>query len=111
MRKKTVEVAGKKFVIEERKIGELAEILRKIQETGSEAAGLNDFNDLIDFVFGKGVEVLSLLIPGITDKDIKNAYPSEIEEAIKAWVDVNFFGLKKLGGALMSYVAFSEQKK
>ena len=41
-------------------------------------------------------EKLPIIFPDITEDDVKNAYMSELEALVEAFVDVNFFGLKKL---------------
>jgi len=36
------------------------------------------------------------LFPELTKDDVKNAYMSELEALVEAFVNVNFFGIKKL---------------
>jgi hypothetical protein len=48
--------------------------------------------DLIPLV----AEKISDFVPDVTPDDIENAYPSEIEELIQAYIEVNFGGLKKM---------------
>jgi len=42
-----------------------------------------------------------ILFPELTADDVKNAYPSELETLLEAFVEVNFTGIKRLIGPLM----------
>lgn len=105
MRNKTVEFAGKKIRIEEKRIGELEQIVRdlfpeskgKLQKIN--LAGLMEQVDF-DLLYKK----LPVIIDDITGDDVKNAYMSELEELLEAFVDVNFTGIKRLIGPLMNMI-------
>ena len=98
MRSKVVSFAGKEIRVEEKRIGELEKL---VQELFPESKG-----DLTKIDLGKllgggaSFDLLYNKIPkvftGLTKDDVKNAYMSEIETLVEAFVDVNFLGLKKL---------------
>ena len=52
---------------------------------------------------------LPKIAPGLTKEDFENAYMSELEELLGAFVDVNFTGIKKLAKTLMSLAQTSLQ--
>ena len=105
MRDKTIPFAGKKIRIEEKRIGELEQIVRdlfpeskgKLQKIN--LAGLVEQVDF-DLLYNK----LPVIIKDITGDDVKNAYMSELEELLEAFVDVNFTGIKRLIGPLMNMI-------
>lgn len=43
---------------------------------------------------------INKLVPELTEEDLLNAYPSEIEEVAGAFVEVNFTGIKKVIGII-----------
>ena len=93
-RTETVTVNGKKITVKECKIRELKEDifpkLTSVMDT-EDLAG-KEVKDLIPVFISKITEIF----PEITEADIEESYPSEIEALIEAWVNVNFTGLKKL---------------
>ena len=58
------------------------------------------FNVLVDMLEDK----LTVIFPQLTIEDIDNAYISEIEELIAAFIEVNFTGAKKVMSPLMMSV-------
>ncbi|WP_256846911.1 hypothetical protein [Paenibacillus sp. Pae108] len=100
MRSKTVTVNGKQIVVREHKIKELREevIPKILGALENEDFKDKEVKDLIPLLEQK----LSEFFPGLSEADIEEAYPSEIEELITSWVDVNFFGVKKLMKPLLS---------
>jgi len=103
MRNKTVEFAGKKIRIEEKKIGELEKVVATLFP---ESKGNLSKIDLSKLLEGAGFDLLykklPIVIPDITKDDVKNAYMSEIEALVEAFIDVNFTGIKRLIQPLMS---------
>lgn len=100
MRTKTVTVNGKQVVVREHKIKELrGEVLPKILGAleGDDFKN-KEVKDLIPVLEQK----LAEFFPELSEADIEEAYPSEIEELITVWVDVNFFGVKKLMKPILS---------
>jgi hypothetical protein len=97
MRDKTVSFAGKEIRVEEKKIGELEEITKKLfPSTKGKLKDLGKaFDDMEldwDFLYKK----IPVVFPEIKPEDVKNAYMSEIEKLIGAFVDVNFFAIKQM---------------
>lgn len=97
MRSKTVSFAGKEIRIEEKRIGELEKLITQLfPSSKGKIANI----DLAKELGGLDLEILysklPTLIPDITKDDVKNAYMSEIEELLEAFIDVNFLGLKKI---------------
>lgn len=103
MRTQVVSIAGKEVIVNERRVGELKELVAKIlPETGGNLANFRIEQlmslDVSDVLYKKLPEVF----PGLEEKDVDNAYPSEIEALVEAFIDVHFFGLKKLIQPLMT---------
>lgn len=96
MRSKIVTVNGKSITVQEKRIGELETLLNNFVAN-------NDLKNMkpedlgFDFIYNN----LTVIFPKLTEDDIKNAYPSEIEELIQAFIDTNFFGLKKIIPSIM----------
>ena len=112
MRNKTVEFAGKKIRVEEKRIGELEKI---VAELFPESKGNIQKVDLGKFLEQAGFDLLykklPVIFPDISKDDIKNAYMSELEQLIEVFIDINFHGIKRLIGPLMNLVQAGLQQK
>lgn len=97
MRNKVVQFAGKEIRVEERKIGDLEKLVVQVfPSSKGKIANIDIAKELGDLDFDVLYKKLQALFPELTKDDIKNAYMSEIEELIGAFIDVNFLGLKRL---------------
>lgn len=105
MRNKTVDFAGKKIRVEEKRIGELEKI---VSELFPESKGNIQKVDLGKLLEQAGFDLLykklPIIFPDITKDDVKNAYMSELEALIEVFIDVNFTGIKRLVGPLMNLI-------
>lgn len=105
MRDKVISFAGKEIRIEEKKIGELEKVVATLFP---ESKGNLSKIDLSKLLEGAGFDLLykklPVIIPDITKDDVKNAYMSEIEALVEAFIDVNFTGIKRLIKPLMSLI-------
>ena len=112
MRNKTVEFAGKKIRVEEKRIGELEEIIKNLfPESGGNIQKI-DLSKLLEQAgFDLLYEKLPVIFPEITQDDIKNAYMSELEKLIEVFIEVNFQGLRRLIKPLMNLVQAGLQQK
>jgi len=54
---------------------------------------------------------LPVVFPDITEDDVKNAYMSDLETLIGAFVDVNFFALKQMIPKLMLLAQTGSQRR
>jgi hypothetical protein len=112
MRNKIIEFAGKSINVQEKKIGEL-EILTKELFPSTKGSlknldkALNDLEIDWDLLYKK----LPVIFPDISEEDVKNAYMSELEKLIGAFVDVNFFALKQMIPRLMLLAQTGSQRK
>lgn len=101
MRSKVVKVNGKPITLKEYKIKELKnDVLPRMGPAWQAITG-GDVAELIDNFGAQLKEVF----PELRDVDIDDCYPSEIEAFLEAWIDVNFSGLKRLAGPLMSLLS------
>ena len=105
MRNKTVEFAGKKIRVEEKRIGELEKIIAELFPESKGNIQKVDLGKLLeqagfDLLYNK----LPVIFPDISKDDIKNAYMSELEQLIEVFIDVNFTGIKRLITPLMSLI-------
>jgi len=97
MRNKVVSFAGKEIRVEEKRIGELEKLITELfPSSKGKIANIDLAKELDALDFDILYEKLLVIFPELTKDDIKNAYMSEIEELIEAFLDVNFLGLKKL---------------
>ena len=112
MRNKIVKFADKDINVQERKIGELEILVRELfPSTKGKLKNLDKaLNDLEldwDLLYKK----LPIVFPGLSEEDVKNAYMSDLEKLIGAFVDVNFFALKQMIPKLMLLVQTGSQWK
>lgn len=97
MRNKVVSFAGKEIRVEEKKIGELEKLIADLfPSSKGKIANIDISKELEALDFDILYKKLPIIFPELTKDDIKNAYMSEIEALLGAFVDVNFLGLKKL---------------
>lgn len=104
-RSKDVTIAGKNVHIHEQKIKYLKNtLLPKIEPSWQKIVD----GEVVDLVDNLGVQV-NELFPELQGIDIEDCYPSEIEEFLEAWIEVNFTGVKRLLGPLLSLVKKGQQ--
>ena len=111
-RNKIVEFAGKSINVQEKRIGELEILVRDLfPNTKGKLRNLDKaLNDLEldwDLLYKK----LPIIFPELTEDDIKNAYMSDLENLIKAFIDVNFFAIKQMLPKLMLLAQTGSQRK
>jgi Ca2+-binding EF-hand superfamily protein len=105
MRNKTVEFAGKKIRVEEKRIGELEKIVAELFPESKGNIQKIDLGKLLEQAgFDLLYKKLPVIFPDIAKEDVKNAYMSELEQLIEVFIDVNFQGIKRLIGPLMNLV-------
>ena len=112
MRNKIVKFAGKDIDVKEKKIGELEILVRELFPSTKGKLknldkALNDLEIDWDLLYKK----LPVVFPDITEDDVKNAYMSDLEKLIGAFVDVNFFALKQMLPKLMNLAQIGLQRK
>ena len=97
MRNKVVSFAGKELRIEEKRIGDLEKLLVELfPSSKGKIANIDLQKELGSLDFDILYKKLPTIFPDLTKADIQNAYMSEIEALLEAFIDVNFLGLKKL---------------
>ena len=111
-RNKIVKFAGKDIDVQERRIGELEILVRELFPSTKGKLknldkALNDLEIDWDLLYKK----LPVVFPDITEDDVKNAYMSDLEKLIGAFVDVNFFALKQMLPKLMLLAQTGSQRK
>jgi Ca2+-binding EF-hand superfamily protein len=112
MRNKTVDFAGKKIRVEEKRIGELEKIVAELFPESKGNIQKVDLGKLLEQAgFDLLYKKLPVIFPDITKEDVKNAYMSELEELIEVFIDVNFTGVKRLIGPLMTLVQAGLQQR
>jgi len=112
MRNKTVEFAGKKIRVEEKRIGELEKIVAELFPESKGNIQKIDLGKLLEQAgFDLLYKKLPVIFPDITEDDVKNAYMSELERLIEVFVEVNFTGLKRLIKPLMNLIQAGLQQK
>ena len=106
MRKKTIKIGGKTVTIQEQKIKDLKENLLPNIMQAWRAIQERDMAEIVDAIG----EQLPTICPELQGIDLDDCYPSEIEAFVEAWVDVNFSGLKRVAGPVMSFVKMVLQR-
>ena len=105
MRTKTVIVNGKPIFINEYKIKALKEEVLPKLEPAFKALTAGEISEIVD-TFG---QQLKEVFPELKDIDFDDCYPSEIEAFVEAWIEVNFTGLKRVAGPLLSLAQMGQQ--
>ncbi|MDD3895065.1 MAG: hypothetical protein PHU36_08630 [Syntrophomonadaceae bacterium] len=100
MRSESVVIAGQNIVIREMKIKDIKEKLLPKLESAWGVITSGEITDLIENLGGQAKEIF----PELADINIEECYPSEIEAFVEAWINVNFTGIKRLFGQLLSLV-------
>ena len=111
-RNKIVKFADKDIDVKEKRIGELEILVRELFPSTKGKLknldkALNDLEIDWDLLYKK----LPVVFPDITEDDVKNAYMSDLEKLIGAFVDVNFFALKQMIPKLMLLAQTGSQRK
>ena len=112
MRNKIVKFADKDIDVKEKKIGELEILVRELfpatkGKLKNLDKALNDLEIDWDLLYKK----LPVIFPDISEEDVKNAYMSELEKLIGAFVDVNFFALKQMIPKLTALIQIGSLQK
>ncbi len=112
MRNKTVDFAGKKIRVEEKRIGELEKIVVDLFPESKGNIQKVDLGKLLEQAdFDLLYKKLPVIFPEITKDDIKNAYMSELEALIEVFIEVNFQGIKRLIKPLMNLIQAGLQQR
>ncbi len=105
MRDKTIKFVGKEIRVEEKRIGDLEKIVTEFFPGSKGNINKIDIGSILEQAgFDLLYKKLPVIFPDITESDIKNSYMSEIEELVEAFIDVNFFGIKRLVKPLLGLV-------
>lgn len=103
MRRQSVKVAGKVVQINELRVMELKALIEKV---GADFLKTEFGAGQVDYL-DAGIRFLqnhvSVVFPDLTPEDIENAYPSEIEALVEGFVDVNFFGVRRIAGNVLEF--------
>lgn len=104
MRRKEVTVNNKVIVVEEKRVKELKEIAELLKGDIESVVGAKNTEDLISTATSVLGDKLTKIFPTLTTDDIEEAYPSELEELVGGFVEVNFIGAKKVIQPLIAVV-------
>lgn len=85
-------VGEKSYVIREKKVKELREIMQKI----SKDKNLQTEGDAVENI-DKLIKMCKLMFPEIDPEDIDNAYMSQLVDLTNLWQELNFTGLEAEG--------------
>ena len=102
MRNRTITFAGKSLRIQESRIGELEEMVSRLFPKSEGKISDISIESIVNQIgFDLFYDMLPVIFSDITADDVRNAYPSEIEDLLEAFIDVNFTGVKRLIGPLL----------
>ena len=93
-RSKEITLNEKPFVLKEKRVKELETLLGTLIKDFNKFSELKTADDLKSIVNVMLRKRLPEIIEGVTADDVDNAFPSEIEEAVEAFMEVNFTGLR-----------------
>ena len=105
MRNKVVKFGNKEILVVEKKIKELKQLAKDISVSFNDLLKIDLDNRTTDYIFNIIFEQLedkiTIIFPQLTVEDIENAYISEVEELLVAFIEVNFIGAKKVISQVM----------
>ena len=105
MRNKVVKVGDKEILVTEKRIKELKQLSKDISISFNDLLKANLDNKTTDDVFNIIFEQLEdkviILFPQLKAEDIEDAYISELEALLSAFIEVNFTGAKKVISQVM----------
>ena len=111
MRTKIVKVNDKDIIVKELRVKELKDLGNKYKGEIDKIIKANSTDDLIssanDILGSKIIE----LFPQLTQEDVDNSFPSELEELIGGFIEVNFTGVKKAALPIWNLISQGLQKK
>lgn len=110
-RSQKVTVAGKEITVTERKIKELEALAAELAGLADQILKANSAQDAKEVLLQLLYDKLPVLFPPLTAEDVKEAYPSELEALVQAFIDLHFFSLKKLAGPVLAIVQAGLQGK
>lgn len=112
MRDKVITFAGKEIRVTERRIGELEKLIADLfPSSKGKIANIDLTKEFGELDFDLLYKKLPVVFSDLAKDDVQNAYMSEIEALLEAFVDVNFFGLKKMLKPLLGLVQTGSQQK
>ena len=105
MRNKVVKFGDKEILVVEKKIKELKQLSKDISVSFNDLLKTNLDNkttdDIFNIIFEQLEDKITIIFPQLTVEDIENAYISEIEALLIAFIEVNFIGAKKVISQVM----------
>ena len=105
MRNKVVKIGDKEVLVVEKKIKELKQLSKDISVSFNDLLKIDLDNkttdDVFNIIFEQLEDKIAIVFPQLSNEDIENAYISEIEELLIAFIEVNFIGAKKVISQVM----------
>ena len=105
MRNKVVKFGNKEILVVEKKIKELKQLAKDISVSFNDLLKIDLDNrttdDIFNIIFEQLEYKITIIFPQLTVEDIENAYISEVEELLVAFIEVNFIGAKKVISQVM----------
>ena len=96
MRNKVVKFGNKEILVVEKKIKELKQLAKDISVSFNDLLKIDLDNrttdDIFNIIFEQLEDKITIIFPQLTVEDIENAYISEVEELLVAFIEVNFIG-------------------
>ena len=87
------------------KIKELKQLAKDISVSFNDLLKIDLDNrttdDIFNIIFEQLEDKITIIFPQLTVEDIENAYISEVEELLVAFIEVNFIGAKKVISQVM----------
>lgn len=95
-RTQEVKIADKLITVSELRVRDLKETISKVLKTDIKLSSSPTVEEVKEALVGGFQGMLQTIAPELTDEDLENAYPSELEQLVEAFINANFTGLKKV---------------
>lgn len=109
MRSKDCPIRGGEatYTVRERKVKQNEALLEEVGKLLGEKRIEAEDGDKIGMaaqILAIGKDALGIIFPGLSPEDIEESYQSELEDLVKSWIAVNFFGAQFLIGRVLGLV-------
>lgn len=105
MRNKVVKIGDREILVVEKKIKELKQLSKDISVSFNDLLKTDLDNkttdDVFNVIFKQLEDKIITLFPQLSVEEIEDAYTSELEALLLAFIEVNFTGAKKVISQVM----------
>lgn len=111
MRTQQITINNKIINVNEKRVSELKNLFTTVAGEADTVMKANSTSDLANVANDLLGSKLITIFPELTQDDIDNAYPSELEDLVGAFINVNFSGIRKVAAPFTGMILKGLQAK